>query len=305
MTERIPIHELSTDQQDIPALKIFRFKNSQQLLADESELLPITPLPTDAPHRHSYYEILFIEEGQGFHEIDFQTFPIQGAGLHFLIPGQVHLLSFQGPCQGYIVAFPEDFYTFYNPDNQGLAHYPFFRPVQRHPVVPLGIADKRYFHNLMENMVTDFLTHSNDHPLTGKSLGILLQKSSLLAQQSETLMHSPTFSLPELVANFKVQVDLHFREQHTVQYYAQELEISPDYLSKSAKKYLGQSAGEYILTKLLLEAKRLLVYTPMSSKEIAYSLYIDDPSYFGRIFKRKTGLSPNEYRVSVRKSATI
>ena len=89
---------------------------------------------------------------------------------------------------------------------------------------------------------------------------------------------------------------------HEVQQYAQELSVSPDYLSKIIKKYLGTPSQEYILDKLLLEAKRLLVFTNLSSKEIGYHIHMDDPSYFSRIFKKKTGLTPNEYRDHVRKS---
>lgn len=302
MAERIPTHLLNSDRQVVPAIKIFRLKNSEKMEVDQAAHLPTTPLPTDAPHRHNYYEIVYIEKGEGYHEIDFQTYPIQGAGLHFLLPGQVHLLRFHGSCQGYIMAFSEDFFSFYNPESSGLATYPFFRPQQRQPVLTLGQGDQPYFHNLVGNMAADHLTPDTDHRIMGKYLGILLQKSAQLIHIADSERIS-TFSHPDLIANFQQLVETHHREHHTVQYYANKLDISPDYLSRSIKKFLGHSAGEYILTKLLLEAKRLLVFTTMSSKQIAYSLFIEDPSYFGRIFKRKTGLTPNEYRASVRKSA--
>lgn len=91
VSDAIPVHSLPKTPSQVPALKIFRFKNSAEIQQDGTiqsgpVSLPITPLPTDAPHRHTYYEILFIEEGQGFHEIDFHSYNIQGAGLHFLTP---------------------------------------------------------------------------------------------------------------------------------------------------------------------------------------------------------------------------
>ena len=304
MTERIPIHQLAAETTYVPALKIFRFKNSPPGASETASPLPITPLPTDAPHRHTYFEILFIEEGQGFHEIDFQTYPIQGAGMHFLMPGQVHLLSFSGPCAGYIVAFSEELFSFYNPESQSLAKYPFFRPVQRNPVLTLESSERKYFHNILSNMVTDHLTADAGRSMTGKYLGLLLQKCAQIAYKNET-ERATTFTPPDQVTQFQALVDRHFREQHAVQHYASLLNISPDYLSKSVKKHLGVAAGDYILTKLLLEAKRLLVFTSLSSKEIAYTLHLEDPSYFGRLFKRKTGLTPNEYRASVRKSAIL
>ncbi|TLV00926.1 helix-turn-helix domain-containing protein [Dyadobacter luticola] len=301
--DSIPIHSLPKSPSKVPALKIFRFKNS---IGVENELpvsLPITPLPTDTPHRHTYYEILFVEEGQGFHEIDFHSYNIQGAGLHFLTPGQVHLLTFSTSFQGYIVAFSEDFYTFYNPVNQPLSQLSFFQPARRQPIITLSEHEKHYFHNILENMVEDHLNPEIDQSLAGKYLGLLLQKCAFLSQKNHQIEDSAPLSVPELVGRFQEMVEKNFRTKHEVQQYAQELSVSPDYLSKIIRKYLGKSSQEYILDKLLLEAKRLLVFTNLSSKEIAYHIQLDDPSYFGRIFKKKTGLTPNEYRDQVRKSA--
>jgi len=303
MSDAIPVHSLPKSPGKAPALKIYRFKNSTGIQKESPGSLPITPLPTDAPHRHTYYEILFIEEGQGFHEIDFYSYPVQGSGLHFLTPGQVHLLHFSTSCQGFIVAFSEDFYTFYNPASLSLAQFPFFQPGRRQPVITISNEERRYFHNIMENMVSDHLNNETDQSLIGKYLGLLIQKCGLIAQNELQSADSSSRSVPELVGRFQELVEKNFREMHEVQQYANTLAVSPDYLSKIVKKYLGTPSQEYILDKLLLEAKRLLVFTNLSSKEIAYHIHIDDPSYFGRIFKRKTGLTPNEYRDHVRKSA--
>jgi len=113
---------------------------------------------------------------------------------------------------------------------------------------------------------------------------------------------SSAHTVPELAGRFQEMVEKNFRQMHEVQQYAQALSVSPDYLSKIVRKYLGISSQEYILDKLLLEAKRLLVFTSLSSKEIGYHIHLEDPSYFSRIFKKKTGLTPNEYREHVRKS---
>lgn len=302
VSDAIPVHSLPKNPSQVPALRIFRFKNSIDTPADGPVSLPITPLPTDTPHRHTYYEILFVEEGQGFHEIDFHSYNILGAGLHFLTPGQVHLLTFSSSFQGYIVAFSEDFYTFYNPGNPPLSQLPFFQPARRQPIFTLSDAEKHYFHNILENMVTDHLNADADQTLTGRYLGLLLQKCAFLTQHNTPVAEPTTHTVPELAGRFQELVEKNFREMHEVQQYASQLSVSPDYLSKIIRKFLGISCQEYILDKLLLEAKRLLVFTNLSSKEIAYHIHLDDPSYFSRIFKKKTGLTPNEYREHVRKS---
>ena len=303
MSEAIPVHSLPKSRNQIPALKIYRFKNSIDIQKGLPTPLPTTPLPTNAPHRHTYYEVLFIEQGQGFHEIDFHSYPVQGACLHFLTPGQVHLLNFSTACTGYIVAFSEDFYTFYNPTAPSLSKFPFLQPSRRQPLISLNETECHYFHNLMENMVADHLQDSTNQSLTGSYLGLILQKCALLGQKEIAERSATTSGVPELVGRFQEMVEKNFREMHEVQQYATKLNVSPDYLSKIVKKYLDTSSQEYILDKLLLEAKRLLVFTNLSNKEVAYHIHIEDPSYFGRIFKRKTGLTPNEYRDHVRKSA--
>jgi AraC family transcriptional activator of pobA len=305
MSEVIPVHSLPKSTNQVPALKIYKFKNSRDIQHEYTPPLPITPLPTNAPHRHTYYEILFIEEGQGFHEIDFHSYPIQGAGIHFLMPGQVHLLNLTSACAGYIVAFSEDFYTFYNPVAPSLSKLPFFQHTNRQPVISLNQTECHYFHNMLENMVTDHLMDEAEQSITGSYLGLLLQKCTLIGQRDMQSKGAKASALPELVGRFQELVEKNFREIHEVQQYATQLNVSPDYLSKVVKKYLSTSSQDYILEKLLLEAKRLLVFTNLSSKEIAYHIHIDDPSYFGRIFKKKTGLTPNEYREDVRKSAIL
>lgn len=302
MFDAIPVHSLPKSQSPVPALKIYRFKNSTEISTETLEILPITPLPTDTPHRHTYYEILFIEEGQGFHEIDFHSYPMQGTGMHFLKPGQVHLLTFTAPCQGFIVAFSEDFYTFYNPSGTSLSKLPFFQTSRKQPILRLTEMERHYFHNILENMVEDHLGNEPDQNMLGQYLGLLLQKCAIICQKETGCYELSASTMPEIVGRFQELVEKNFREMHEVQQYATILKVSPDYLSKTVKRFLGVQTQEYILDKLLLEAKRLLVFTNLSSKEIAYHIHMEDPSYFGRIFKRKSGLTPNEYRDHVRKS---
>ena len=302
MFDAIPVHSLPKSHSAVPALKIYRFKNSHGVTRETPDALPITPLPTDTPHRHTYYEILFIEEGQGFHEIDFHSYPMQGTGMHFIMPGQVHLLTFAAPCQGFIVAFSEDFYTFYNPAGTSLSQFPFFQTSRKQPILRLTEMERHYFHNILENMVEDHLGNEHEQSMLGQYLGLILQKCTIISNEGTRTYETTTSSVPEIVGRFQELVEKNFRELHEVQQYATLLKVSPDYLSKTVKRFLGVQTQEYILDKLLLEAKRLLVFTNLSSKEIAYHIHMEDPSYFGRIFKRKSGLTPNAYRDHVRKS---
>jgi|GEM_PF-155012 len=300
----IPVHNLPNSDTITPSVHIYRFKNEalRETGLGSMRPLPVTPLPTNTYHRHNYYEILFFEEGQGFHEIDFHTFYFQSPSVHFVAPGTVHLLNPVKECRGYILAFTEDHYNFHSTTGKfPLTGMPFFKKDGKHEsALPLDEKSRIYLKNILDNMAEDYLNYTDF--ISSPYLQIFLQKCCQLSAKSSLPPISPAAISTDLIGQFQELVEKHFRQQHEVRFYADILAVTPDYLSKMSKKHLDATAGEYIINKVLLEAKRLLVFSSLSSKEIAYHINIEDPSYFGRLFKRKTGLTPNEYRISVRKS---
>ena len=74
------------------------------------------------------------------------------------------------------------------------------------------------------------------------------------------------------------------------------LHLSPGYLNERVRQLSGQPALAHIRARLVLEAKRQLCYTSHSVAEISFALGFEGPSYFGRFFRRATGLSPASYR---------
>ena len=84
----------------------------------------------------------------------------------------------------------------------------------------------------------------------------------------------------------------------TVQYLAQQLHVSPSYLSDMLRTLTGQSAQQHIHDKLIAQAKEQLATTALSVSEVAYALGFEHPQSFSRFFKIKTALSPLAFRRS-------
>ncbi|WP_109851746.1 AraC family transcriptional regulator [Aquimarina sp. AU58] len=99
----------------------------------------------------------------------------------------------------------------------------------------------------------------------------------------------------DLIRNFNILVDTHFRKEHAVGFYAQQLFKSPKTLSNNFAKF-EKSPLQIIHDRIILEAKRLLIYTDKSAKEIAYEIGFEDASHLSRMFKRHTSLSPSEFK---------
>lgn len=115
---------------------------------------------------------------------------------------------------------------------------------------------------------------------------------SNLQQNSDSI---PT-SKNNIVRRFMDLVQEHYREERLIGFYANKLCITPKYLSKLIKENTGRSAGDWIENHVILEARAMLQSSDMTIQQIATSLNFPNQSFFGKYFKRATGLSPKQYR---------
>lgn len=255
------------------------------------------PHKTSWPHRHNYYEICFFINGSGKHEIDFNTHSIHSQSVHFISPGQVHLIARDKGYHGYLIVFTREFYSL-DTFHQDLLYYlPFFNNATMSPILNLNAEEFKEMMVLVHQIKMEYLRES---PMTKDILRSFLQILLLKCRDyylhyfaEREKMYDPHFVQ---VQQFNTLVEQQFRTAHLVREYADQLSISPSSLNKYVKQISGHTAGEIIMDRLILEAKRLLLYTPLSNKEIAYELNYEDPSYFSRIFRKKTGYSPSAFK---------
>ena len=102
----------------------------------------------------------------------------------------------------------------------------------------------------------------------------------------------------EIVYEFSRLVREHYREERNVDFYADKLCLTPKYLSTLVKKTSGHSVPEWIRFALMMDAKVQLKYTTNTVQQIADNLNFPNPSFFGRFFKKHTGMTPLEYRIN-------
>lgn len=100
----------------------------------------------------------------------------------------------------------------------------------------------------------------------------------------------------DLIREFNILIETHFRNKHTVAEYAELLNKSPKTLSNLFSKVYHKSPLQYIHERILLEAKRSLIYSEKPIKEIAYELGFEDLQSFSRFFKAKEHISPKDFK---------
>jgi AraC family transcriptional activator of pobA len=102
-----------------------------------------------------------------------------------------------------------------------------------------------------------------------------------------------------LVQRFTALLERHYREHRPLSFYADALAVTPDHLSRSCRTVSSQSALQMLHERVLLEARRLLAYTPMPVAQVAAQLGYDDAAYFSKFFARSVGSTPSAYRALV------
>jgi AraC-like DNA-binding protein len=100
----------------------------------------------------------------------------------------------------------------------------------------------------------------------------------------------------EVYRQFSILLETHFDARHSVSFYAGELNITSKVLNNCMRAITGRTTIELIQDRTLTEAKRLLLFTGESSKEIAWTLAFKDCSYFTRFFKKLEGRTPGEFK---------
>lgn len=97
---------------------------------------------------------------------------------------------------------------------------------------------------------------------------------------------------------FVVLLEDHYKQEKSVSFYTEQLNLTSKHLNQVLKEVLDSTAQDMIIDRVILEAKRMLTFTNSSVKEIAYELGYGNPYYFSRLFKVKMEMSPDEFRKS-------
>ncbi|UOQ69628.1 helix-turn-helix domain-containing protein [Hymenobacter volaticus] len=105
---------------------------------------------------------------------------------------------------------------------------------------------------------------------------------------------------PQIERAFQQLLRQHYAQWKQPAQYAAALNITVAHLNDTVKALTGTSVSAHLQQRAILEAKRLLGFTDRSVKEIGYALGYDEPVYFGKLFKKVTGLTPQQFRYQFR-----
>jgi AraC-like DNA-binding protein/mannose-6-phosphate isomerase-like protein (cupin superfamily) len=256
-----------------------------------------------APHRHDYYSVYYIISGRGSHIVDFTEYEIQDRQLYFLLPGQMHKLEFSIQPTGFIVSFSEQFLISNAIPDYLINDIYLFNDYGQSPPLDVHESSAEVYLSLFGQMEQFSVSlEKYTHDAVGALVKLLLIQSnnhcSLKKEENPQFLETTN----HLLRSFKQLLNKHFAEHHMVNDYADMLAVTPDYLNKTVKSITGKSAKEHIQSKIITEAKRWLLFTNQSNKELAFSLGFEESAHFNNFFKKNTGLTPTEFKTTVLQS---
>lgn len=244
----------------------------------------------DYVHRDNYCVFGFIESGRCRVNVDFNEMELRGGELFCVMPRQVHFAADAGDARASLLLVDEALIA---PSvGRLLAEYALMP-------APLRAAEgqcrelKSLFSMILGRVeeAGDGLSKSLLQHLAcavvGMIAGIVAKREPCWAVNGRHL---------EIVLALRALLAAQERISRDISGYAERLCLSATYLNEAVRSVTGMSAGRYVQHEIVLQAKRMLVYTPLSVKQIAERLGMDDPAGFTRMFTRAAAMSPTAFR---------
>lgn len=274
----------STAEESAIILTNFNCGPAQQLLKDSG-----------------YYKILYARDNECDLSID--GYQVHLKRHQVLFCTTLNILDIPKESGIIAIVFNREFYCIRDHDHEVSCNGILFFGSSQPPIVTLEENHIKSFEAMFTIFQEEFETV--DH-IQGEMLRVMLKrlliKSSRLIKQMREITAIPNAQL-ELLRKFHILVEQHYKEKHKVSDYAEMLFKSPKTLSNVFKKAGYPTPLTVINDRILLEAKRLLLFSNNTAEQIAYLLGYNEGAHFSKFFKSHTGLPPVEYRAQKAKTA--
>ncbi|MDM1555825.1 helix-turn-helix domain-containing protein [Chryseobacterium indologenes] len=244
-------------------------------------------------HRDSHYIFTYMESGYVKMMVDFNMIEAKNSTIFCVLPGQVHQGFLMDKVNGWFVAIKSDMV----PDSVRSVFEESLEGIQ-----PLAV-DKKWvekFNNtaaMLHSFYTDEMLASKEGSLIIQSLlHSFIGMFAFMYSKENGLQSTGENRSLQLTREFRILVRKYYKTMKSPSEYAEKLNISRGYLTEAVREVTGKPAQHWILQEILIEAKRLLAFTHLTIKEIAYELGYNDHAYFSRLFSKLEDQSPSAFR---------
>ncbi|MDR0429536.1 MAG: AraC family transcriptional regulator [Tannerellaceae bacterium] len=236
-------------------------------------------------HRDDYYIFLFLETGNAVFTVDFRETGCEDGTVFYIRPGQVHFISSIRDVKGWFLAIDA---MLVENDYKNLFEwiFPTQKPIRLNRDVMTRMNKTAYLLDSAMQTPSTVFSNAIISSLANVFIGIIAEQYS----KDENLERNKSRSAL-ITYQFKKMLSENFKTIKSPSEYAKRLNYSLSHLNKSVKSVTGFPVSYWIHQQVILEAKRLLYYTNLDVKEIAFVLGYEDHTYFSRLFSKTIGMS--------------
>lgn len=251
-------------------------------------------MKTDMPSglvRSEIHCFFFVSKGESLITIGEETYLIKENECAIIPAGQVFSVRYYNDCKGFMGGFHTDFLNAGTDGKNILQTFAFLRKWGGHKVT-FDEQHALYVANVFERLYEEKQKNENKDILKAYLIALLVEIDGVYENTSNKDLNINN----ELCNSFIEYVFENPDLSKPIAFHANRLNITPGHLQKILKRFTGKTPLTWINDAVVLEAKSLLSHTDLPIASIAEKVGIQDPSYFARLFKRQTGLSPAAFR---------
>ncbi len=250
------------------------------------------------PHKHCGNEFFFVTSGHLIRNCNSNNIRLNKNEFHLSLSRQVSFIhSFSADLQGFYCRFGDLFLeqTFLKENIE--TDLEFINSFLRQYPIRLNKETSGHLEFLFNALRRFYLKKSVAYTLMQVYLiAIICEVKKLMMESGLDFYPSKAFLITKKYNDLLAE---HVTKEHSIQFYAKQLQITPNHLNKSVKSVTGRTAITLLNEVILQEAKTRLKHSNLTIGEIAFQLGFEDLSYFSRFFKKATGFSPIKYRKNI------
>lgn len=248
----------------------------------------------DDPHKHTFYEVIWIDSGKSRQTIDYTNYELSPQSLFFISPGQLHFFDEWEPLTGGSILFTESFFLLNHQDKDKLFELSFLDNFYANPLLKPSAENFADIRHTIDLLCREQSRNDRSTAIGQSLLHVLLAQIQRCVDGQTGQVSSRKYVI--LYKKLKNLLDQHFAQNWPVSFYADQLNITQHHLNVVCKQVTGKTASDVVRSRSMLEARRLLTFSDLTITEVATQLSFLDSSYFARVFKSETGLSPATFK---------
>ena len=258
------------------------------------------PDPWYEMHSHRFYSIFWFHSGEGTHIVDFDEYNIEKESIFFLSPKHPHTFRHLKDINGICIIFTEDLLLHLDTELLNCIKAKLFYPIHGVSHCTLQENAKRKIERYAKLLQEESESNTKDTVLKSNflasALSLFLIDIIRLGDWEEADKLDVNSDPHRTYWRFVDLIEKNFAKHHSVKFYIETMRISQTTLAAHTQQYAKISPLKLINDRIILEAKRMIRYSDLRIKEIAFDLGFKDDSYFAKLFKRNVGMSPVEFR---------